>query len=96
LASVFGYTPGYFNRLIKRRTGMTYSRFLQDIRLEKAKILLKTTQFTVEDIARRVGYENQTYFYRLFHEKFRAKPDELRRMDPAILDNDVTPDNKNP
>jgi AraC-like DNA-binding protein len=91
LVSVFGYTPYYFNRLIKRHTGMTYSRFLQDIRLEKAKILLKTTQFTIEDIARRVGYENQTYFYRIFHEKFHTKPDELRRSAPVILHDDVIP-----
>jgi AraC-like DNA-binding protein/quercetin dioxygenase-like cupin family protein len=96
LVSVFGYTPDYFNRLIKRRTGMTYSRFLQDIRLEKAKILLKTTQFTIEDIAHQVGYENQTYFYRIFHEKFSAKPDGLRRADPAILDHDVILDSENP
>lgn len=89
LVSVFGYTPDYFNRLIKRRTGITYSRFLQDIRLEKAEILLKTSQFTIEDIARRVGYENQSYFYRIFHEKFHAKPNELRRADPVILDHNA-------
>jgi transcriptional regulator GlxA family with amidase domain len=64
---------------------MTYSRFLQDIRLGKAKILLKTSQFTIEDIARRVGYENQTYFSRIFHEKFHTKSNELRRADPLIL-----------
>jgi AraC-like DNA-binding protein len=85
LVSVFGYAPDFFNRLIKRHTGMTYSRFLQDIRLEKAEILLKTSQFTIEDIARRVGYENQTFFYRIFHEKFHTKPNELRRADPVIL-----------
>jgi AraC-like DNA-binding protein len=89
LVSVFGYTPDYFNRLIKRRTDMTYSRFLQDIRLEKAKILLKTTQFAIEDIAHRVGYENQTYFYHIFYEKFHTKPNGLRRADPILLDYDV-------
>jgi AraC-like DNA-binding protein len=89
LVSVFGNTPDYFNRLIKRHTGMTYSRFLQDIRLEKAKILLKTTQFTIEDIALQVGYENQTYFYRIFYEKYRTKPNGLRRADPILLDYDV-------
>jgi AraC-like DNA-binding protein/quercetin dioxygenase-like cupin family protein len=89
LVSVFGHTADYFNRLIKRHTGMKYSRFLQDIRLEKAKILLKTTQFTIEDIARQVGYENQTYFYRIFHEKFHAKPGGLRQSQPAILEDGI-------
>lgn len=86
LVEVFGHTTDYFCRLIKRRTGMTYSRFLQDIRLEKAELLLKTTQYTVEDIARQVGYENQTYFYRIFNEKFCMKPNALRRATPIIVE----------
>ncbi|MDR1072285.1 MAG: helix-turn-helix domain-containing protein [Treponema sp.] len=75
----------YFNRLITRHAGITYSRFLQDIRLEKAEILLKTSQFAIEDIACRVDYENKTYFYRIFRDKFHTNPNEPQRTDPVIL-----------
>jgi AraC-like DNA-binding protein len=37
---------------------MTYSKFLQSIRLEKAEYLLKSTGYPIEDIARQVGYNN--------------------------------------
>jgi AraC-like DNA-binding protein len=80
LTGTFGHTIDYFNRLIKRHTGMTYSRFLQNIRLEKAWILLRTTAFPVEEVARRVGYENVGYFYKIFTEKYGQKPNESRRV----------------
>jgi AraC-like DNA-binding protein len=72
------YNPDYFNRLIREYTGMTYSKFLQHIRLEKAGYLLKTTGYPVEDISRRVGYENLGYFYKIFYEKYRTTPKGFR------------------
>jgi AraC-like DNA-binding protein len=79
LIEKFGYDMNYFNRLIKNHTGMTYSHFLQNIRLEKAEMLLKTTGFTIEEIARKGGYENLTYFYKIFQEKFSLSPKDLRK-----------------
>jgi AraC-like DNA-binding protein len=78
LVAAFGHNIDYFNRLIKRHTGMTYSAFLQNIRLEKAKLLLKTTEFPIEEIARKVGYENLSYFYKIFTNKFQMKPKAMR------------------
>jgi YesN/AraC family two-component response regulator len=78
LIEKFGYDMNHFNRLIKNHTGLTYSHFLQNIRLEKAEMLLKTTGFTIEEIARKVGYENLTYFYKIFQKKFNLSPKDLR------------------
>jgi AraC-like DNA-binding protein len=80
LIKQFGHNRNYFNRLIKEHTGMTYSGFLCNIRLERAELLLKTTGFTVEEIARQTGYENLTYFYRIFQTKFNMTPNELRKL----------------
>jgi AraC-like DNA-binding protein/mannose-6-phosphate isomerase-like protein (cupin superfamily) len=79
LIAAFGHNADYFNRLIKRHTGMTYSAFHQSIRLERAAFLLKTTEFSVEEIAHKIGYENLSYFYKIFTEKFRVKPHEMRK-----------------
>jgi AraC-like DNA-binding protein len=79
LIEKFGHNMNYFNRLIKNHTGMTYSRFLQNIRLEKAEALLKTTGFTVEEIAQQSGYENVSYFYKIFQKKFDMTPKDLRK-----------------
>jgi AraC-like DNA-binding protein len=79
LCKVFDYNADYFNRLIKLHTGMTYSKFLQSIRLEKAECLLKSTSYPVEDIARQVGYHNLGYFYRIFFEKCQKTPRHIRQ-----------------
>jgi AraC-like DNA-binding protein len=79
LVETFGHDIYYFSRLIKRHTGMTYSEFLRDIRLKKAGFLLKTTTFTVEEIAHQVGYENMGYFYKIFTKKYHQSPSEMRK-----------------
>jgi AraC-like DNA-binding protein len=80
LTGHFGHGVNYFNGLFKKYTGKTYTRYLQNIRLEKAEILLKTTNFPVEEVSRLVGYENTRYFYEIFYRKFRMKPRELRKL----------------
>jgi AraC-like DNA-binding protein len=80
LCRVFNYHPDYFNRLIREYAGTTYSKFLQHIRLEKAKYLLKTTGYPVEDISRRIGYENIGYFYKIFYENYRITPKKFREQ----------------
>jgi YesN/AraC family two-component response regulator len=84
LIGQFGHNRDYFTRLIKKYTGMTYSEFLQNIKLEKAEALLKTTGFNVEDIAQQTGYENLSYFYKIFQKRFSMTPNELRKSLPPV------------
>jgi AraC-like DNA-binding protein len=72
---------------------MTYSAFLQNIRLERAALLLKTTDCTVAEIARKIGYENVSYFYKIFTGKYGIKPREMRK---AYNDERRTPVNQTP
>jgi len=78
LIKQFGHNMNYFNRLIKAHTGMTFSGFVQNIKLEKAEFLLKTTDFPVEEVARQVGYNNLSYFYAIFRKKFKLTPNNIR------------------
>jgi AraC-like DNA-binding protein len=91
LIAAFGHNTDYFNRLIKRRTGMTYSSFLQNIRLERAGFLLKTTEYPVGEIAHKVGYENLSYFYKIFTNRFQMKPNEMRKLHSGEKPHGVTP-----
>ena len=79
LIEEFGHNMNYYNRLIKAHTGMTFSAFAQNIKLEKAEFLLKTTDFPVEEVARQSGYENLSYFYKIFTRRFQMKPKEMRK-----------------
>lgn len=80
LAETFHFQEDYFNRLIKRKTGLTYSAYVQQIRLEHAEKLLLTSDKTVEEIAEIVGYHNKGYFYKIFQQKYGTTPSKYRQM----------------
>ncbi|MEY8742443.1 helix-turn-helix domain-containing protein [Bacillales bacterium AN1005] len=63
---------------IKKATGFTFKDLIQEKRLIKAKELLETTDFSVRTVAEEVGYDNISYFYRIFKEKYKKTPKELR------------------
>ena len=81
LMEVFHFQEDYFNRLIKKKTGLTYSAYLQDIRLKKAEHLLLHTERSVSDIAEQVGYHNKGYFYKIFSEKYGMTPAKYRESE---------------
>lgn len=76
----FHFQRDYFNRLIRSKTGMTYSEYLQSIRLEQAKRMLIETDLTISEIAEQTGYHNKGYFYRIFTEKYNMTPGEYRKF----------------
>lgn len=80
LMDKFHFQKDYFNRLIKKYTGMTYSEYLQDIRLKKAEELLLTTDTNVTEIAELIGYQNKGYFYKIFTEKYGMTPAKYRHL----------------
>lgn len=79
LSHVFGYNPDYFNRLIRRFSGKTYTRLLQETRMKAAASLLETTALSVERIASDVGCGNLGLFYRAFKSLYHCTPKEYRR-----------------
>ena len=56
----------YFSRLFKQQTGIRPIEYIQQKRIERAKILLTTTNHSMQDIADMVGLSNISYFSRLF------------------------------
>ncbi|MCI2046560.1 MAG: AraC family transcriptional regulator [Faecalibacterium sp.] len=81
LVGHFNYNLDYFNRLIKEKTGKTYSAYLQEIRLAKAANLLKSSNLNISDIAEAVGYSNQGYFYKIFEKRYGVTPKKYRAED---------------
>ena len=79
LCEEFHFQEDYFNRLLKNRTGMTYTEYLQHLRLQKAEELLLHTRLTIDAIAAEVGYKNKGYFYKIFTERHRMTPAQFRK-----------------
>lgn len=66
------------SRLIKKNTGRTFRDLLQEKRLGQAQYLLSHTGLSVSDIAAAVGYDNTSFFHRLFRRAFGETPREWR------------------
>jgi YesN/AraC family two-component response regulator len=66
LCAMLHYDPSFLSRQITRKTGRTFTELIQEKRLAQAAFLLKNTTMNVDAIAITVGYENISYFHRLF------------------------------
>ena len=77
-ARLLHYDFYWLSHEIKNRTGKTYTEHLQEKRLSQAAFLLKNTELSVDGVAAAVGYENKSYFYRIFKEKFGISPKKYK------------------
>lgn len=78
LASQLHYAPGSLSREIKTKTGKTYTELLQDKRMAQATWLLRNTRKGIAEIAVDIGYENVSYFHKLFFNRFGISPKKYR------------------
>ena len=79
LASMLHYDFAWLSREIKRKMGKTYTELVQAKRLSQACYFLKNTNLSVDDIAVQVGYDNVSYFHRLFKADFGMTPHHYRK-----------------
>lgn len=79
LCEQFHFQEDYFNRLLKQKTGMTYTEYVQNLRLDEAERLLTGSSLSIEQIADAVGYQNKGYFYRIFAERHQMTPARFRK-----------------
>lgn len=82
LASSLHYDFSWLSREIKRKTGKTYTEIVQEKRLSQASFLLTNTDMNISDIANRVGYDNVSYFHRLFKKRFNMSPYKYKNSTP--------------
>jgi AraC-like DNA-binding protein/mannose-6-phosphate isomerase-like protein (cupin superfamily) len=68
----------WLSRIVKKLTGKTYTELVQIKRLNQAAYLLTTTKLNVADIGYAVGYDNLSYFHRIFQKRYHASPKEYR------------------
>lgn len=78
LAELLHYDLSWLSREIKRKTGKTFTRLVQEKRLAQAAFLLKNTAWNVAEISVAVGYENVSYFHRIFYETYGKSPKHYR------------------
>lgn len=70
--------PSYFSTVFKNTTGLSFKEYLNKVRIEESKILLQNTDFSIIDIAIAVGFEDQSYFSKVFKKYTGTTPRQFR------------------
>lgn len=78
LATQANLSERQFSRLFRHQTGMSFTEYLQNIRMEAACSKLTSTNMSVGDICGAVGYNDLKFFHRLFKKKTGVTPREYR------------------
>lgn len=87
VAALFGMSQRNYSRRFLRATDQTPSQYLQSIRLKEARELLRRSNFSISEIAFRVGYLDASYFTQLFKRENGVTPKQYRTSVRAKLFN---------
>ena len=80
LANLASITKTYFIRLFKQEFGLSPVRYINLKKVERAQLLLYTTDCSVKEVAYKLGFSDHSYFIRLFHKVAGITPQEYRRQ----------------
>lgn len=80
VAGKMHYSFSWLSKEIKRKTGMTYTELVQKKRLSQAVFYIRNTDMAINDISRLVGYDNISYFYKMFSAKYGLTPKQYRNI----------------
>lgn len=78
LADLLNEDYNYLSKKIKKLTGFSFQNLLEKERIKASKVLLESTDVNINDIAYHVGYNNLTFFYKLFKKTVGVTPLEYR------------------
>lgn len=79
LARISGISPYQMSRLFHRVNHITIPQHIRTLRIDRAEVLLRTTGYTVGQVAAEVGYMSLSAFCRAFFREKGKLPSELRR-----------------
>ena len=78
LAKMYHYNEKYLGTLFKKQVGVSFHDYLNGRRLYRSRMLLEQSDDSILSIATRVGFNNVTYFNRLFKEVYGKTPSQVR------------------
>lgn len=79
-ASQLHVSPNHLNKRVKSETGKTTSELIKEVTILEAKVLLLQTKMTVKQISSELGFNDDSYFSRLFKNETNYTPSNYRKM----------------
>lgn len=80
MAAAAGYSQYHFTRLFKQSQGMSPALFLKQLRLKHAERLLQTELMSINEIAFHCGFDDPSYFCKIFKKEYKYSPGEYRNI----------------
>ena len=80
MAKDFNFNPTYFSLRFKTLANDSFSNKLREIKLEKAKWLLITTDLSVQNISEIIEFKEKSYFFRIFKKRYGMTPLKYRKV----------------
>lgn len=78
-ARLYNFSPAHFSRLFKSCTGDTFSKYLMNVRFEKAIMLLASTDKSITEISQECGFTSTSYFCDAFKRKYLKTPLQYKK-----------------
>lgn len=90
VADYFFLSASHFQRLFKKSTGLSFTQYLQNVRIQKCCELLKSSDIPIYQIANQVGYQDMKFFHALFRKKTGVTPRQYRQNFQEFEDKAIT------
>ena len=84
LAALVGYTEYYLTEKFKKETGLPVSQYIRFAKVERAKVLLESTDMSVREIAERLAFNTINYFIQSFRETTGCTPAQYRKSKKTV------------
>ena len=79
LAEMASFTPDHYSRIFKKIMAVSPIEYIQRLRIQRAKLLLLTTDKSIEQIAYEIGFDSASYFLRVFKKYMDTTPKSYRK-----------------
>lgn len=86
VAPAVGMSAAYLGRLFKKQMNQSVAEYLVSVRIGNARRLLEETDLPIREISEQVGFQDITYFYRIFKNANGIPPAQYRRNQRGIRD----------
>ncbi len=75
----------YLSSVFKKKTGVSFSKYVKSLKIESAKTLLKESLLEIKEISYKIGYKSLTHFYQDFKSLVGIPPKEYRKKNGDIF-----------